>query len=84
LKTDIQFTKKESQTISLMIFGGLALMILCILPIGSSDPDVNFILIIVNIFYWAMTMILINSSLHNVLMRKIEGSQSHDSVKRES
>ena len=79
------FTKSENLVLNVMFIGGLLISLTSIasMVLNEIDSNANFIFIIVNIFYWALVIIMINSILHNVLMRKIEEQQSYPSVEDE-
>ena len=73
---DKEFTKNENQLILIMLIGGLFISILSIIPTPESNHDVDTLLITVNVFYWAVTIIMINSVEHKATRRALQSLES--------
>ena len=77
---DKGFTKKENQLIVTMLIGGLLITMLTIIPTDSQVTQGDVILISINVMYWALTIIMLNSIEHTVTRRML---QSDKGVKKE-
>ena len=77
---DNEFTKNENQLILTMLIGGFLITLLTIIPTDGQITQVDAMLISINVFYWALTIITINAVEHKATRRML---QSDKGVKKE-
>ncbi len=86
--SDKDYTKEDKAILTMMIVGGLLITIMTILPIGDESPSVMYRMIIVNVVYWALTLIFFiiveNSTTRRLLNSKMkDGSEMMQNKKNQ-